>query len=82
MNRTFVLRGEVNLNDFYEFLGLDPIDIGDEIGWEITDDGRVFDKTWIDFEHHFIVPNDNEEGEYYRIEIVPPSGVLALDECI
>ena len=82
LNRTFVLRGEVNLNDFYEFLGLDPIDIGDEIGWEITDDGRVFDKTWIDFEHHFIVPNNNEEAEYYRIEIVPPSGVLALDECI
>lgn len=79
MNRNFILRGEADLNDFYEFLGLTPTDIGSEVGWEITDDGRVFENPWIDFEHHLIIPEDGK-SEYYRIEIIPPSGVLALDE--
>ena len=78
VNRSFSLRGETNLNEFYEFLGLEPTDTGYEIGWEVNADAYPYENTWIDFEHHLVVTDDGDE--YYRIEIVPPSGVLALEE--
>lgn len=78
MNRSFILRGETNLNEFYEFLGLDPTDAGCEIGWEMNANEYPFENTWIDFEHHLVVTD--EGTEYYRIEIVPPSGVAVLED--
>lgn len=50
LNRNLVLRGEVSLNEFFEFLGIDKIDGGDEIGWsadELIEDGLM----WLDFEN-------------------------------
>ena len=77
INRNFALRGETNLNEFYEFLGLDPTDAGCEIGWDIYSDEYAFEKLWIDFEHHLVVTEDGTE--YYRIEIVPPSAVVLVE---
>ena len=72
INRNFALRGESNLNEFYEFLGLEPTDLGCEIGWDVyTDDGVGYENMWIDFEHHLVRMNDG--STYYRIEIVYPS---------
>lgn len=78
INRNFALRGETNLNEFYEFLGLEPTDAGCEIGWDIYSDEYAFEKLWIDFEHHLVVAEDGTE--YYRIEIVPPSGVALVED--
>ena len=44
LNRNFVLCGYASLNDFYEFLGLEPTELGEEVGWT-TDDGIQ----WVDF---------------------------------
>ena len=33
LNRNFILRGEVSLNEFYEFLGLEKTDDGNKYGW-------------------------------------------------
>lgn len=48
-NRNFVLGAFVTVNDFYNFLGLSPIDGGDDVGWCIADD--IY---WIDFDNHTI----------------------------
>ena len=65
LNRNFILRGETNLNEFYEFLGLEPTDAGCELGWDLWSGEMYYGNSWIDFEHH-LVTSDN--GDYYRIE--------------
>ena len=85
LNRNFILRGETNLNEFYEFLGLEPTDAGCEIGWDMYSDEFCFENTWlhskhtwIDFEHHLITPDHGPD--YYMIEIVFPAYAGILDE--
>ncbi len=64
-NRNLSIRGYMSLNDFYEFLGLDKIAIGDDIGWymdKICEGGYM----WMDFENEYIELEEN--GLYcYRI---------------
>lgn len=50
LNRNYVLRGYTVLNELYDFLGLEPIDYGSELGWAIYDDGTF----WIEFDHREI----------------------------
>lgn len=45
-NRNFALSGEQTLNQFYEMIGLDPIEEGDKIGWNICDG-----ICWVDIQH-------------------------------
>lgn len=47
LNRNYSLRGYSVLNEFYEFLGLEPTDYGNEVGWCAYDEGTF----WIDFNH-------------------------------
>lgn len=49
--------GFVTCNDFYKFLGLEPIAGGDEIGWAICDC-----YTFIDFSHHVQKIEDEPGG--------------------
>lgn len=56
LNRNFVLRGYTVLNEFYDFLGLDPTDYGSEVGWTVEDE--LF---WIDFNHRKVVMDDGLE---------------------
>lgn len=44
-NRNYSLRGYSVLNEFYEFLGLEPTEYGDEVGWCSYDEFTF----WIDF---------------------------------
>lgn len=50
VNRNLCLRGDTTINEFYEFLGIDKIDNGDEIGWSIEElmEGGIM---WLDFEN-------------------------------
>lgn len=50
INRNYVLRGYTVLNELYDFLGLEPTDYGNELGWAIDDDGTF----WIEFHHQEI----------------------------
>lgn len=54
LNRNYVLRGCSAINEFYDFLGLDHIDGGDDLGWEPYDEGMY----WIDFNHRRTVINN------------------------
>lgn len=56
INRNFVLRGYVVLNEFYDFLGLDPTDNGSELGWTVEDE-----LMWLDFNHRKVELDDGLE---------------------
>lgn len=60
VNRNLQLRGDVPVNEFYEFLGITPIDIGFEIGWRldtIMESGCM----WLDFSNTHIKMEDGME---------------------
>lgn len=61
LNRNLALRGYVSLNEFYGFLGLEPTEFGDVLGWssgEMMDSGLM---PWIDFDHHMTTLDDDLE---------------------
>ena len=65
LNRNYVLRGFAGLNEFYEFLGLEPTDYGETVGWDIC--GEIY---WIDFNHRkAFIGDDNDGFECYIIEM-------------
>lgn len=65
LNRNYILRGFARLNEFYEFLGLEPTEYGDAVGWDIC--GEIY---WIDFNHRkAIIGDDTDSFECYIIEM-------------
>ena len=64
LNRNYVLRGDAALNEFYEFLGLGPVEQGDVLGWVVYDEGTY----WIDFNHRRTTLKDGVEC--YMIEMM------------
>lgn len=62
LNRNYTLRGSATVNELYEFLGLEPFDGGDDLGWE-TSSGIY----WVDFDHRKVT---TEKGlECYAIHM-------------
>ena len=51
INRNLQLRGYTTINEYYDFLGLDGIEYGDEIAWSMDElmEGGIM---WLDFENH------------------------------
>lgn len=58
LNRDYSIGGNVTLNDFYLFLGIDKTDEGDELGWFCDN----YELPWIDFENLTL---ENEDGTNY-----------------
>jgi hypothetical protein len=60
LNRNLSLRGDASVNEFYEFLGIDKIDYGDDIGWSMDD---LVEKgvLWLDFENNRVEIGDGLE---------------------
>lgn len=61
-NRNFTMRGYASLKEFYEFLGLEDTEEGDELlgwnSWELLDGGL---SSWIDFDHRTVTLEDGLE---------------------
>lgn len=57
LNRNYILRGYSVLNELYEFLGLEPTEYGEVLGWAPLDDGMY----WIDFNHRKVLIDDDLE---------------------
>ncbi|MCI9349054.1 MAG: hypothetical protein HFF83_07500 [Oscillibacter sp.] len=60
LNRNLVLRGDVTLNEFLGFIGIDKIPDGDTIGWscdELMESGLM----WLDFENIYTKMEDGME---------------------
>lgn len=51
VNRDVHMRGWVTLNEFYEWLDIDPIDGGDALGWSEGGNLARYWQCWIDFTH-------------------------------
>lgn len=61
INRLLQERMYVDINTFYDLLGLDPINLNDEIGWSI-EAGVVWQGySWISFEHEMVEVDDGME---------------------
>lgn len=68
-NRNFAIGGgEIGVNDFYDFLGIDRIEKFNDFGWCANDEYY-----WIDFNHNHAVVDDgitNDGVDCYVIEFV------------
>jgi len=69
LNRDWSMRGEVSINTFYEFLGIDKIKGWDDLGWSWDFAEQGF--TWIDFGMKKTVMDDGLEC-YVIYAIQPP----------
>lgn len=60
LNRSISMDGYASLNEFYEYLDIEPVDGGEELGW--SDGGNLtrYWQSWIDFEHKTVLMEDNE----------------------
>ena len=66
LNRDFALSGHLPVNHFYEFLGLELMDGGDDIGWSV-ESGLC----WIDFDHRKTILDDGLEVYAIYMEWLP-----------
>lgn len=57
-NRNFKLRGQATFNELLDFLGLEHIKDGDDIGWDEYIGEAHYGYRWIDFEHRRFVSDD------------------------
>lgn len=60
LNRNLTLRGDASINEFYEFMGVDKIAGGDEVGWDmgyLTEGGIM----WLDFDNRLTQLEDGLE---------------------
>lgn len=58
LNRNFILRGYVSVNDFLDFLKLEHTASGDEDGWEEFAGEAFYGYRWVDFEHRHYTTDD------------------------
>lgn len=77
LNRNFALRGDASLNELYEFMGLEKVVGGDNIGWDyyelIESDIR-----WIDFKNRYVKMDDGLEC--YIIHSIYEPQILGQEE--
>lgn len=78
LNRKFVLEGEASLNDFYEFLGLKKMKIGDMFGWSIEQSYDFYGYSWIEFEHELIELDDGMECYAINMPYRPEFGFRSI----
>ena len=61
INRNLALRGESSLNEWMSFLGLDDVENGDEMGWDINEMVEKMDSYWLDFDNQKTLLEDGLE---------------------
>jgi hypothetical protein len=49
------------LNDWYYYLGIDPVEYGEELGWSSGGNSERYWQTWIDFNYHKVTMDDGLE---------------------
>lgn len=61
LNRNIHMRGWADLNEFYEVLGFEGVDGGDELGWSEGGNFARYWQGWVDFNHKKATMNDGTE---------------------
>lgn len=52
VNRNLAIRGDCSLNEYLSFLGVEGIDGGDDLGWDISYMVEELDCYWLDFDNY------------------------------
>jgi len=71
LNRKLALEGEVNLNYFFELLGLEKTEAGDILGWSMDSSFVFYSYPWIDFGHETVEMDDGMECNIINILTAP-----------
>lgn len=61
INRDLSMRDYATVNEFYAYLGLDPIPGGDDLGWSTGMNFDYYWQSWIDFGHQKVLVGDDME---------------------
>lgn len=61
VNRNLSIKGDCSLNEYLSFLGLDGVDNGDEIGWDISYMIEEMECYWLDFDNQKTTLEDGLE---------------------
>ena len=61
VNRNLAVRGDCSLNEDLSFLGIDGVDKGDEMGWDISYMVEEMDSYWLDFDNQKTTLEDGLE---------------------
>lgn len=61
-NRALFVNYAVGLNEFYDFLGLEPCPEYENIGWSCGQMEEMYWHPWIEFDHEKIVIDEDDDG--------------------
>lgn len=61
VNRNLSMRGDCSLNEYLSFLGIEGVDGGDHVGWDITYLVEELDCYWLDFDNEKTTTDDGLE---------------------
>ena len=75
-NRNFALRGVADLNEFYDFLGLEEVDYGHDFGWSQYIGEAYYGYKWVDFTHQMVDMEDGNKCCIIRMPFEPHSDYL------
>lgn len=76
LNRNLVMRDYVYLNEFYEELGLEPLESGYKLGWSTGSCLAFYWQSWIDFTHEKV---ELEDGLECRIIVMQNEPILDFE---
>ena len=79
INRDINMRGWAELNEFYEYLDIDPIEGGDALGWSEGGNLARYWQGWVDFNHSRKVMDDGTE--YISISSFQEPYTCYEDDC-
>lgn len=74
INRNITLRDCAYLNDFYEEVGLEPIEAGWELGWSTSSCFDVYWVNWVDLAYETVTLDDNLKCTIIRFKQEPIPG--------
>ena len=61
VNRNLSIRGDCSLNEYLSFLGVDGVEHGDDMGWDIGDMAENYEVYWLDFHNQKEILEDGLE---------------------
>ena len=79
VNRTIHMRGWADYNDFYDVLGVERIDCGDELGWSEGGNLARYWQGWVDFSHRKATMEDGTD--YMILTIYQEPYICFEDDC-
>lgn len=81
VNRHLNMRDYAYLNDFYEELGLEPLESGYKLGWSVGGCMERYWQSWIDFTHDTTIIDDgSEEGIECHIIVIQQEPFIEFED--